>query len=77
MCNAVENLELCVGAQVMLLINLDHEQHLVNGARGVVEGFNIKNLPIVKFLNGVREVIDFHTWNILWNPMAHICVINI
>ena len=64
MCNAVENLELCTGAQVMLLVNLDHEQHLVNGARGVVESFNIKNLPIVKFLNGVREVIDFHTWNI-------------
>ena len=64
MCNAVENLELSIGTQVMLLINLDHEQHLVNGSRGVVEGFNQKNLPIVKFLNGVKDVIDYHNWKI-------------
>lgn len=64
MCNAVPNLELCIGAQVMLIINLDKSQQLVNGSRGIIEGFNTKNLPIVKFINGVKEVIDYHTWEI-------------
>ena len=64
MCNAVGKLELCKGAQVMLLANLDQEQKLVNGARGVVMGFNNNNLPIVRFLNGVEEIIEYKSWEI-------------
>jgi len=64
MCNAVEILDLCVDAQVILLVNLDQTQHLINGSRGVVTGFNDNGLPIVKFLNGITEVIGYKTWEI-------------
>lgn len=59
-CNALENLELTIGAQVMLLINLP-ESELVNGSRGVI--INIENdLPIVKFKNHRILTIDYHEW---------------
>ena len=57
-CNFPYNLQLCVGAQVMLLINLDFESELVNGSRGVVVDFK-DDLPVVKFLNGVTNIIDY------------------
>ena len=63
-CNAVKELELCVGAQVMLICNLDQEQHLVNGSKGIISGFNEDNYPIVQFLNGVKMVIENKTWEI-------------
>lgn len=58
LCNLCENLELCIGAQVMLLINKSQEQGLVNGSRGIIKGFNSEDLPIVKFLNGTEDVIE-------------------
>ena len=60
-CNAPETIQLCVGAQVMLLWNLDIQGGLVNGSRGIVTNF-IHDLPLVKFLNGRELVIDYHIW---------------
>jgi ATP-dependent DNA helicase PIF1 len=60
-CSAPETIQLCVGAQVMLLWNLDIEGGLVNGSRGIIINF-VNNLPLVKFLNGREVVIDYHTW---------------
>lgn len=62
-CLAPDKLQLCKGAQVMLLHNLDLESGLANGSRGVVTGF-LEDLPVVKFLNGQDRVIDFHSWEI-------------
>jgi len=47
----------------MLIHNLDIENKLVNGSRGIVINF-IDDLPNVKFINGVEKVIDYHTWEI-------------
>jgi ATP-dependent DNA helicase PIF1 len=55
-------LELKVGAQVMLLHNFAPLIGLVNGSRGVVTTFqggaNGDLLPVVRFLNGVEQVIQ-------------------
>lgn len=62
-CSACVELQLCVGAQVMLLYNLDIEEKLVNGSRGVIVSFQ-NDIPIVKFLSGQTRLIDYYTWNI-------------
>jgi len=56
-------LELVTGCQVMLLVNLNPEEGLVNGSRGVVTGFS-GGWPLVKFLNGPLEPISIgaHVW---------------
>ncbi len=59
----MSKLELCEGAQVMLLVNLDQDKGLVNGSRGVVTGFSLGGLPRVKFLSCAEEVIvDRANW---------------
>jgi ATP-dependent DNA helicase PIF1 len=60
---APEKLELCVGAQVMLLFNMDVEAGLANGSRGIVVSFT-EGIPNVRFLNGIEVPIDFHSWEI-------------
>lgn len=60
-CLAPEVLQLCKGAQVMLLSNLDIDNGLVNGSRGVVINF-VGDFPLVKFLNGSERVIDHYNW---------------
>lgn len=60
---ASEVLQLCVGAQVMLLINLDFDSGLVNGSRGVVVNF-VEERPVIKFLNEEERIIDYHIWEI-------------
>ena len=62
------DLTLSIGAQVMLLINIDVKRGLTNGSRGVVVGFTSKPgtinkpIPIVRFIHGIKEVIDFYEW---------------
>lgn len=60
---APEKLQLCVGAQVMLLHNLDVSAGLANGSRGVVTSF-LEGLPVVRFMNGVEITVDFYSWEI-------------
>ena len=62
-CIAPETLQLCKNAQVMLLFNLDLENGLANGSRGIVTHF-IDSYPCVYFMNGVERVIDTHSWDI-------------
>ena len=64
-CIAPKILQICKGAQVMLVYNIDLEAKLANGSRGIVIGFeNETNLPIVKFLTGESRVVDYQTWKI-------------
>lgn len=55
-CNAPHMLELCIGAQVMLISNLDPEEGLVNGSLGVVRQLS-PNVVII-FDNGCETTID-------------------
>ena len=58
-----KNLELCVGAQVMLLVNMDQERGLVNGSRGVLTGYTLGGLPVVRFLACNESiVVDRASW---------------
>ncbi|NXO01566.1 PIF1 helicase, partial [Rhinopomastus cyanomelas] len=63
-CPVGGRVELKLGAQVMLAKNLDVSQGLVNGARGVVIGFQSehKGLPKVRFLCGITQVIKSEKW---------------
>lgn len=63
MCIAPETLEICVGAQVMLLYNIDVSLGLANGSRGVVTEFK-DEYPVVRFLNGVTRPILTQEWKI-------------
>jgi ATP-dependent DNA helicase PIF1 len=58
-----EILQLCKGAQVMLLKNLDIPNGLANGSRGVVTGF-VSDMPCVRFLNGEERVIEQNVWEV-------------
>ena len=62
-CRVPTILKLTLGAQVMLLYNMDIENKLVNGSRGVVINF-LDDLPVVRFLNGDERIIDYHIWEI-------------
>lgn len=61
-CLAPQKLQLCEGAQVLLLKNLDMEAGLANGSRGVVVRFD-ENFPVVKFMNGEEREIGHGSWD--------------
>ncbi|KAK2505184.1 hypothetical protein MC885_014465 [Smutsia gigantea] len=63
-CPVSRLLHLKLGAQVMLVKNLAVSRGLVNGARGIVVGFETegRGLPQVRFLCGVTEVIRADRW---------------
>jgi ATP-dependent DNA helicase PIF1 len=52
-----ESISLCIGAQVVLTWNLDQENGLVNGSRGMVTELTDQG-PTVMFTNGSKVVIE-------------------
>ncbi|KAJ8945724.1 hypothetical protein NQ314_009086 [Rhamnusium bicolor] len=56
-------LELKIGAQVMLLKNINVASGLVNGARGVVKEFR-QGLPVVQFRNKKEYVANHERWTV-------------
>lgn len=58
----MSELLLAVGAQVMLLTNLDFDHGLVNGSRGVVTGYESNGAPIVQFLKGSPIPVPASSW---------------
>lgn len=62
-CLAVENIRLKVGAQVMLLRNVNIDAGLVNGSLGVVKNF-AHGIPQVEFSNGVVHACEPEVWEI-------------
>lgn len=61
-CMAPEVLQMVIGAQVMLIKNLNVDAGLANGSRGVITGFGPKNEPIVKFRNGHEMQMQVNIW---------------
>ena len=59
--NYEKELKLAIGAQVMLLVNLNVEEGLVNGSRGIITRFDGK-FPVVKFLDGNEQIISDYNW---------------
>jgi len=59
-------IHLKIGAQVMCVVNIDLElpsgEMLCNGSQGIVTGFVENGLPIVKFKNGIEQVMARHIW---------------
>lgn len=61
---AHHNLTLCCGMQIMVTKNIDVENGICNGTRGVITGF-IGNLPKIKLLNGNEIIIDYSNWEFI------------
>jgi len=58
-----DELKLKRGCPVMCLVNINLEMGICNGSLGVVDDFLAGvGHPIVKFRNGVRLIIDPHSW---------------
>jgi len=60
---AVQNLKIKIGAQVMLIYNIDVENGLVNGSMGIIKAIE-DNLPKVEFANGQSIIVEKQSWEI-------------
>jgi hypothetical protein len=58
-----ESVELCIGAQVVVLANLNQDAGIVNGTRGVVINLKNKSVIIKRVDNSIFEVEYFKTTN--------------
>lgn len=68
-CMAPQELELKIGAQVMMLKNVFQEEGIVNGSQGVVVDFSEAGYPVIEFSNGVEKEIKTEEWGIeAFNP---------
>ncbi|XP_072172683.1 ATP-dependent DNA helicase PIF1-like [Diadema setosum] len=69
-CPVRQRIDLKIGAQVMLAKNLDVQRGLVNGARGVVTGFEagMQGNPKVRFMSGLEVVIRPERWSVCVGP---------
>jgi ATP-dependent DNA helicase PIF1 len=63
-----DSIYLCIGCQVILVINLSIEDGLINGSKGKIEHFNENGEPVIMFSNGVRRAITLHEWEIEDGP---------
>ena len=59
----IKLVELAVGAQVMLTKNIDVDNGLANGSRGIIVDFNedVNGCPVVKFVNGIEQTISYYS----------------
>lgn len=65
-CRAEKDIPLKLGAKVMLLINMDFNKGLINGACGVIQRFNENSIEI-KFDNGTTASIPRHKFEYYYN----------
>ena len=65
-CRAEKEIALTLGARVMLLVNMDFNKGLINGACGVIQGFNQDTISI-KFDNGIVSNIPKHKFEYYYN----------
>lgn len=61
-CLASSQLNLKIGAQVMMLKNTLQKQGIINGSIGIITNFNKEKNPIVRFFNGVETIISPEVW---------------
>ena len=60
-----KELALKVGAQVMLITNLNQETGLINGSRGLVKSFDAEGNPVVLFASSnVMLPVKPHVWKV-------------
>lgn len=60
-CIAEDNLKIVIGMQVMIIANIDIEQGIANGTRGIISSIT-NGLPEVLLLNNKKIILDYHCW---------------